>query len=75
MNKDFLHNVPRKTGAEETGLKPVPVSQVKVKKIKPEYIIEKYRKSGIELTAEEAEQILELLYTLTTLTLKDFFSR
>ncbi|MGG5210122.1 hypothetical protein ACQWU4_14425 [Chryseobacterium sp. MIQD13] len=48
-------------------------SQITVKKISPEQIMEKFKESGIEVNHQEAEQILEFLYTLTKITLKEFF--
>ncbi|MBD3903014.1 hypothetical protein NAL32_08460 [Chryseobacterium sp. Ch-15] len=44
-----------------------------IKKIPIEEVIEYFRSEGMELTKEEAEQIMEFLYNLTLMVIKKYF--
>jgi len=44
-----------------------------IKKIPIEEVIEYFRSEGMELTKEEAEQIMEFLYNLTLMIIKKYF--
>lgn len=45
-----------------------------IKKIASEKAMEMLRNAGMDVQGDEAEEIMEFLYTLTKITLKDFFS-
>lgn len=45
-----------------------------IKKMPIEEAMEMLRKAGIDVQKEEAEEIMEFLYMLTQITIKEFFS-
>ncbi|MDH6254220.1 hypothetical protein M2347_003947 [Chryseobacterium sp. H1D6B] len=45
-----------------------------IKKMPIEEAMEMLRKAGIDVQEEEAEKIMEFLYMLTQITIKEFFS-
>ncbi|UZT99809.1 hypothetical protein ODZ84_09685 [Chryseobacterium fluminis] len=50
------------------------MSQAKeIKKIPIEEVIAYFRSEGMELTKEEAEQVMEFLYNLTLMIIKKYF--
>ncbi|SHM59350.1 hypothetical protein [Chryseobacterium polytrichastri] len=47
---------------------------VPIKKIPVKEAVEMLRSAGIDVQEEEAEEIMEFLYILTQITIKEFFS-
>lgn len=47
--------------------------QKEIKKIPIEEVIEYFRSEGMELTKEEAELVMEFLYNLTLMVIKQYF--
>ncbi|WP_316795542.1 hypothetical protein [Pedobacter agri] len=47
---------------------------IQIKKMSSEETINLFIKAGIIVTEDEAEEIMELLYTITQITLKEFLS-
>lgn len=50
------------------------IPTIQLKKIPPEKALQLLNKAGYEINRDEAEEIMEFLYTIVKLTLKEFFT-
>lgn len=50
------------------------IPSIAIKKIPPEKALAILRKTGYEIDAEQSEEVMEFLYTIVKLTLKEFFT-
>jgi hypothetical protein len=69
MKKDKLKNVSR---SQPEIKKYIP--SISLKKIPPEKALHLLRKTGYDVNEEQSEEIMEFLYIIVKLTLKEFFT-
>ena len=50
------------------------IPSIAIKKIPPEKALAILRKTGYEIDAKQSEEVMEFLYTIVKLTLKEFFT-
>lgn len=50
------------------------IPSIPLKKIPPERALDMLKKAGYDLDAEQSEEVMEFLYIIVKLTLKEFFT-
>lgn len=50
------------------------IPSIELKKMPPEKVLNILKKAGYDIDAEQSEEVMEFLYTIVKLTLKEFFT-